>query len=45
MKEPWTFHDFIQLNAWKWLPSEDVADREDYLEVDRRREMEGDIFR
>lgn len=45
MKEPWTFHDFIRLNAWKWVPSEGAADHEDYLEVDRRREIEEDPFR
>ena len=46
-KEPWTFHDFIRLNAWKWVPgeSEVAADHEDYLEVDRRRDMKGNIVR
>ena len=45
MKEPWTFHDFIRVNAWKWLPTEGVVDREDYLEVDKRREAEENFFR
>ena len=44
-KEPWSFHDFVRLNAWKWIPGEGVGDHEDYLEVDRRREMEGNIVR
>ena len=44
-KELWSFHDFVLLNAWKWLPSEDVEDHADYLEVDKRREMEGNIVR
>ncbi|KAF9648825.1 hypothetical protein BDM02DRAFT_2058431 [Thelephora ganbajun] len=46
-EEPWSFRDFIQLNAWKWIPgeSEGANDRQDYLEVDRRREMGGNIVR
>jgi hypothetical protein len=45
-KEPWSFHDFIRLNAWKWLPGEtEGVEHQDYLEVDRRREMEGEIVR
>ena len=41
-KEPWSFHDFIRLNGWKWVPGEG-ADRDSYIEVDRRREMQGNI--
>ena len=46
-KEPWSFHDFIQLNAWKWVPGEgeNADSHQDYLEVDRRREMGGKIVR
>ena len=46
-KEPWSFHDFIRLNAWKWVPGEtEGADSyEEYLKVDREREMEGNIIR
>jgi len=44
-KEPWSFHDFIRLNAWKWVPGEGGDDHRDYLEVDRRRDMEGNIVR
>ena len=45
-KEPWSFHDFIQLNAWKWVPgeSEGADSYEEYLKVDREREMEGNII-
>jgi len=44
-KEPWSFHEFIRLNARKWIPSEGAGDHEDYLEVDRRREVEENIVR
>ena len=44
-KEPWSFQDFIRVNAWKWLPGRGAGDRESYLEVDRRREMAGNIIR
>lgn len=46
-KEPWSFHDFIKVNAWKWIPGEgkDADNHQDYLEVDIRRGMEGKIIR
>jgi len=44
-KEPWSFQEFIRLNGWKWVPGEGGGDHEDYLEVDRRREMGGIIAR
>ncbi|KAI5998882.1 hypothetical protein EDD15DRAFT_2161327 [Pisolithus albus] len=42
--DPWTFDDFVRQNAWKWVGvgSEGNAD---YVEVDRRRAMEGIIVR
>lgn len=42
-KEPWSLHDFFRLDAWKWIPgeSEGSTGRPGYLEVDKRREMEG----
>ncbi|TDL19892.1 hypothetical protein BD410DRAFT_899874 [Rickenella mellea] len=37
----WSYDTFIRDNAWKWVgPTED---RESYLEVDRRRQMNGNI--
>lgn len=47
MKEPWSFQDFVKLNAWKWVPGddEDIAVHQAYLEVDRRRDMNGKIVR
>jgi hypothetical protein len=44
-KEPWSFHDFIRLNGWKWVPGEGADNGDSYIEVDRRREMEGNIIR
>jgi hypothetical protein len=46
-KEPWSFHDFLQSSAWKWVPGEGSGayHHEDYVEVDRRRAMEGTIVR
>lgn len=32
----WTFEEFIEENAWKWIGSAS-RDNQDYTEVDRRR--------
>lgn len=42
--DPWTFEDFVQQNAWKWVGAGSEGNT-DYAEVDRRREMEGIIVR
>ena len=39
--ELWSYEVFVRDNAWKWIgPAED---KEEYAEVDRRREMNGII--
>ncbi|KAF8134919.1 hypothetical protein EV363DRAFT_1447730 [Boletus edulis] len=38
----WSFKEFIEESAWKWIGAAS-RDREDYTEVDRRRDMEGTI--
>jgi len=40
----WSFEDFVQNNAWKWV-GVGAADNEDFREVDRRRAMGGFIVR
>jgi hypothetical protein len=43
-KELWSFEEFIQNNAWKWV--ERGARRDDYDDVDRVRErLRGEIIR
>ena len=39
----WTFEEFIQENAWKWIGAAS-RDKQDYTEVDRRRAVEGVII-
>lgn len=39
----WSFEEFMRDSAWQWVGPE--ASREDYLEVDRRRAMNGVIER
>jgi len=42
----WSFEDFVNNNAWKWVGvGVGSADNEHYREVDRRREMGGFILK
>lgn len=42
----WDYAEFVRDNAWKWVGSAPAArENEYYLEVDRRREMDGHIVR
>lgn len=42
----WEFAEFVRTNAWKWVgDGEAVSQNEDYLEVDKRRDMGGVIIR
>ncbi|EKM58315.1 uncharacterized protein PHACADRAFT_252535 [Phanerochaete carnosa HHB-10118-sp] len=42
----WDYAEFVRDNAWKWVGSSPTAQENDYyLEVDRRREMDGHIER
>ena len=43
-KELWSFTDFVRTNAWKWV-GEGSSENEDYKEVERRRQMAGNIVR
>lgn len=43
-RDLWSYEDFIRHNAWKWVGL-DAEDNSDYAEVDRRRDMEGQIVR
>ena len=38
--ELWSYEDFVRENAWKWV-GRGAHDNEHYVEVDRRREMDG----
>ena len=38
--ELWSYEDFVRENAWKWV-GRGAHDNEYYIEVDRRREMDG----
>ncbi|KAI0359950.1 hypothetical protein OH77DRAFT_1419325 [Trametes cingulata] len=38
--ELWSYEDFVRENAWKWV-GRGAMDEEYYVEVDRRREMDG----
>lgn len=40
----WTFDEFMQTNSWKWVGSK-ADGNEDYQEVERRRQMAGEIVR
>ncbi|KII87642.1 hypothetical protein PLICRDRAFT_42147 [Plicaturopsis crispa FD-325 SS-3] len=40
----WSYADFIRVNSWKWVGSGSTGNS-DYAEVDRRREMAGNITR
>ncbi|GJE88663.1 gamma-glutamylcyclotransferase [Phanerochaete sordida] len=42
----WDYAEFVRDNAWKWVGASPAAqENEYYLEVDRRREMDGQIVR
>lgn len=42
----WDYAEFVRDNAWKWVGINPAAqENEYYLEVDRRREMDGQIVR
>lgn len=41
--ELWSYEDFIRENAWKWVGHAGLDDN--YEEVDRRREMDGNILK
>lgn len=42
----WEFAEFVRTNAWKWVGNGEAAQQnQDYLEVDKRREMGGVIVR
>jgi len=41
-RELWSYETFIKENAWKWVGNA-AEENEDYTEVDRRRDMEGNI--
>lgn len=43
-KELWSFEEFIRINAWKWVGSTS-KDSEEYSEVEKRRQMQGEIVR
>jgi len=40
--ELWEYADFVRENAWKWV-GDGSRDNKDYVEVDKRREMNGNI--
>ncbi|OSX59088.1 hypothetical protein POSPLADRAFT_1060174 [Postia placenta MAD-698-R-SB12] len=42
--EVWDYADFVRKNAWKWV-GDAARNNADYLEVDRRRAMNGDTLR
>ena len=44
LPEIWDYEQFVRDNAWKWV-GDGSADNQDYREVDRRREMGGEIVR
>lgn len=41
----WDFETFVKENAHKWIGEKASEENEDYLEVDRRRAMNGNISR
>lgn len=41
----WSYETFVKENAYKWIGEEASAENEDYLEVDKRRGMNGNITR
>ncbi|KAI0041918.1 hypothetical protein FA95DRAFT_1525981 [Auriscalpium vulgare] len=43
-QELWSFETFVRDNAWKWV-GEGAEKQEEYQEVDRRKEMRGEIVR
>lgn len=41
--ELWEYDEFVRTNSWKWLGRSAAEDN--YVEVDRRRDMNGVIVR
>lgn len=41
----WSYETFVKENAYKWIGERASVENEDYLEVDRRRGMNGNIIR
>lgn len=41
----WSYETFVKENAYKWIGEKASIENEDYLEVDRRRGMNGNIIR
>ncbi len=41
--ELWSYEDFVRENAWKWVGR--TAHADNYIEVDRRRDLDGKTLR